>query len=109
MINFISVEMTSQSIIIEQIYQAPGEKVWKALIDPRQMRSWFFEQIPNFEPRVGFQTQFDVEANGKVYPHLWKVLEVIHGQELTLDWKYGGYEGDSKVRVELFPGKGTTR
>lgn len=53
--------------------------------------------------------KFDIENEGKVYPHLWKVIEVVPGRKLTLDWKYAGYQGDSKVEFLLTPENGGTR
>ena len=41
------------------------------------MRRWFFEPMTEFEPKVGFETQFDVQCEGQNYPHQWKVTEIV--------------------------------
>ena len=82
---------------MDQFYSKPVETVWKAITIPEEMKEWFFEPIRSFKPEIGFETKFDIENEGKAYPHLWKVIEVVPGKKLTLDWKYAGYQGDSKV------------
>jgi uncharacterized protein YndB with AHSA1/START domain len=72
------------------------------------MRQWFFESINDFVPQVGFCTKFDVSSGQKIYVHVWRVMEVVPNQRLTLEWQYGGYPGDSIVTFELSrSGEGT--
>ena len=52
-----------EPIIVEEIYQAPLEKVWSALTEIEQMKQWYFDNIPAFKPEVGFETKFDVNVN----------------------------------------------
>ncbi len=33
----------AQAVVIERTYNAPVEKVWKALTDVDQMRQWYFD------------------------------------------------------------------
>lgn len=99
---------TEEPIIVEQTFDAPTEVVWNAITQIDQMRKWYFENIPAFEPKVGFETQFDVECGGKVFPHKWQVTEVIPHKKLTYNWKYEGYEGDSFVTFELTEETGQT-
>jgi hypothetical protein len=47
--------------------------VWNAITDPDQMRQWYFPMLESFKPEVGFEIQFDVPHNDKIYQHLWKV------------------------------------
>jgi hypothetical protein len=35
------------------------------------MRQWFFEEMKDFEAEPGFETQFNVECEGRHYVHLW--------------------------------------
>jgi len=90
-------------IIIEQKFQKPPESVWDAITDIRQMRQWYFENIPDFKPEVGFKTQFEVRSGDRIFPHRWKITEVIPSKKITYNWKYDGYPGDSFVTFELFP------
>ena len=50
--------MNTNPIVIQQAYNASIAVVWKAITDRGQMRQWFFEQITDFEPVIGFETQF---------------------------------------------------
>lgn len=93
--------MKTDPIIVEQVFSAPRTVVWKAITDKDQMRQWFFEPITDFEPEVGFETEFDVQCEGQNYPHQWKVTEVLPEKKITYDWRYGGYPGNSTVTWEL--------
>jgi uncharacterized protein YndB with AHSA1/START domain len=95
--------MENQQIILEKIYDARVEKVWQALTDIVQMQQWFFPMMRNFEPKIGFSTQFDVRLNDKVYPHLITVTESIPDKTIAYTWRYGGYPGNSVVRFALEP------
>ena len=33
--------------------------------------------MESFKPEVGFEIQFDVSHNDKIYQHLWKVTDVV--------------------------------
>ncbi len=98
----------SNPIVVEQTYQVPTEKLWRAITDPDEMRQWFFEQMKDFRPEKGFRTEFIVENNGKIYPHVWKILEVVPGKKIKYDWTYRGYPGQGYVTFELTPGKNST-
>jgi len=94
-------DMNTEPVIVEQIYNVPIATVWKAITDKDQMRQWYFEPMTEFKPEVGFETQFDVECEGLVFPHQWKVTEVVPETRIVYDWRYGGYPGDSSVTWEL--------
>jgi uncharacterized protein YndB with AHSA1/START domain len=99
----------TEPIIVQRIYNAPIEKVWHAITGLEQMRQWYFPSLIEFEPEIGFETVFDVESGGKIFPHIWKVKEVIRGKKISYEWKFGGYPGDSLVSFELFNEDGKTR
>ncbi len=88
-------------IIIKQEFNKPIKTIWEAIIQINHMKQWFFESIPSFKPEVGFETQFDVNANGKIFTHLWKLTEVIDMEKITYKWRYDGFSGDSFVTFEL--------
>jgi len=90
-----------QPIIIEETYNKPVKSVWAAITEPEQMRKWFFNNMPDFKPEVGFEVEFDVEAGGRVFPDQWKITNVEPGKLIEYNWKYGGYEGDAYVTFEL--------
>jgi uncharacterized protein YndB with AHSA1/START domain len=91
----------STPIVVEQILDAPIAAVWKAITDPAEMSLWFFEEIADFEPVVGFETEFVVETEGRTFPHLWRVIAVVPEARIAYDWRYGGYPGESIVTWEL--------
>ena len=101
--------MTPQPIIIEQIYNAPVDKVWKAITDKHQMKEWYFS-LDEFRPEPGFAFQFYGEGRkGEKYLHHCKITEVIPQQKLQYSWRYEGYEGYSVVTFELLDQTETTK
>lgn len=96
-------------IVIERIYNAPVEKVWKAITIKEEMKKWYFD-IPEFKPEVGFEFQFyGVGKHGEKFLHLCKITEVVNQRKLTHSWRYQGYEGHSFVTFELFAEGSKTR
>lgn len=89
--------------VIERTYNAPVEKIWKAISDKDTMKKWYFDLV-EFKPEVGFEFQFSAgETPYKTYLHLCKITEVIPGKKLAYTWRYDGYAGNSLVTFELFP------
>ena len=96
-------------IVVEQTFDAVPEAVWKAITDIDQMRQWYFENIPDFKPEVGFETSFNVKSGERDFLHMWKVTEVVPGRKISYDWKFESYPGDSYVVFELFKEETGTR
>lgn len=88
-------------VIIEENFDTSIETVWNSITDIDQMRRWYFESIPSFKPEVGFETQFKVKSQDRVFHHMWKVTEIIPLKLIKYGWKYDGYQGDSFVAFEL--------
>ena len=88
-------------VFIESSFNTSIENLWEAITVKDQMRQWFFENIPSFNPEEGFQTQFNVESNGRIFLHQWKVMKVILKKKLMISWMYGGYPGESLVIFDL--------
>ncbi len=100
--------MNSAPFVIEQTYDAPVGKVWKALTDKSQMKQWYFD-VSDFKPQVGFEFSFEGGTPEKSYTHLCKVLEVIPEKKLVYTWSYQGYPGLSTLTFELFSENEKTR
>jgi uncharacterized protein YndB with AHSA1/START domain len=100
--------MANQPFVIERTFNAPVEKVWKAITDREQMKQWYFN-IPQFKPEPGFEFRFEGGDECSTYLHLCTVKEVIENRKLSYSWRYEGYEGDSLVTFELFPEGDKTR
>ncbi len=95
-------------IIVEEAFSASVETVWKAITQIDLMRLWFFDNIPAFEPEVGFETAFTVTNEGRNFPHRWKVTEAVPMEKIAYEWQYENYPGAALVTCELFKaGPGT--
>ena len=93
--------MKQEPFVIERTFNAPVEKLWKAITDKEAMKEWYFD-IASFKPEVGFEFEFSAGSAAKTYIHKCKVTEVINEKKLTYSWRYKGYEGNSFVTFELF-------
>lgn len=103
-----SINMKQEPFVIERTYNAPVEKVWKAITDKEQMKQWYFD-IAEFKPAVGFEFQFEGGDETNKYVHLCKIKEVIVGEKLTYSWKYEGHAAETNVTFELFKEGDKTR
>ena len=92
---------TDKPIVVEDIFQVSKEVLWAAITEHDQMIQWFFDAIKAFEPKIGFETQFIVENEGRIFPHLWKIEQVEPYKKISYNWKYEGYVGDSEVSFEI--------
>jgi uncharacterized protein YndB with AHSA1/START domain len=100
--------MITTPFSIERTYNAPIERVWKALTDKSEMKQWYFD-FKEFKPEVGFEFQFYGGTEEKQYLHLCKITEVKINSKLSYTWRYDGYEGNSLVTFELFSEGTNTR
>ncbi len=90
-------------IVIERTYLATSEKVWNALTDKDEMRSWYFD-LKEFKPELNFEFTFTgISEDNTSYLHHCKITDIIPGKRLEYSWSYDGYPGISYVRFELFP------
>lgn len=97
-----------KAFVIEKIFNAPIDRVWKAITDKDDMKQWYFE-LADFKPEKGFEFQFYGGSEDRQYLHLCKITEVIFQRKLTYSWSYDQYEGMSYVTFELFPEGHQTR
>jgi uncharacterized protein YndB with AHSA1/START domain len=100
--------MNTAPVIKEVLIAAPAERVWKAISDRDEMKSWYFE-LEEFKSETGFEFSFYGGTEDRQYKHLCRVTEVVPGQRLSYSWKYEGYAGESLVTFELFPGGSKTK
>ena len=97
----------SNPLIKEFNYNAPVEKVWRALTDKDELKKWYFPQLQKFEPVVGFKFQFDDDS--AEYQKQWIVTKFEAGKILAHSWAYKGFLGKSEVTFELFPEQNKTK
>ena len=95
-------------IIVKEYFDADPASVWNAITELDQMRQWFFENIPDFNPQVGFSVEFDVNAGERIFPHHWTITRVETGKLIEYNWNYTGYTGDAIVIFEVIPVNGST-
>ncbi len=88
-------------LVVEEILNAPVNRVWDAITDKDEMKRWYFD-FAEFKPIVGFEFQFYGGTEEKQFLHLCKIIEVIPDQKLSYSWRYDGYTGSSLVVFELF-------
>lgn len=93
---------TPTPIIVEEIFDAPVQKVWTAITVLDEMKRWYFDNIPTFEPVVGFETEFGVQSETRHFQHIWKITEVIFNKKISYSWQYSEYTGAALVSFELF-------
>jgi len=94
--------MSATPFVIERTYDAPVEKVWKAITDIKQMKKWYFEDMEGFKPEVGTEFTFTGQSKDVIYYHICKVLEVEPLKKLKHSWRYKDHQGNSFVTWELF-------
>ena len=94
--------MENNPIIVEQLVNAPADKVWQAITDKDRMKDWYFS-LEEFKPEVGFTFQFYGGTEEKQYLHLCKITEVIPEKKISYTWQYEESDAVSLVTFELSP------
>lgn len=93
--------METKPLAVERTYNAPIQKVWKAITEKEQMKHWYFD-VSAFKAEKGFKFEFWGESDGRKFLHLCEVLEVDEPNKLSYSWQYESYPGYSVVTFELF-------
>lgn len=96
-------------LIVSKIINAPISKVWDALTVHEQMLVWYFEEIPNFKPELGFTTSFVIKHEDRTYTHKWEIIQVNVPHAIGYRWNYEEHDGDSKVVFQLEEENGQTK
>lgn len=90
-----------EPVIVEKTFNAPAEKVWKAITDKDQMKQWYFD-LDKFELKEGFVFKFAGQGKeGEEYIHVCTITEIIPKKKLQYSWTYEGYAGYSLVTFYL--------
>ena len=100
---------TDEPIIIEQNFEANQETIWKSITELDEMIQWYFDNIPDFKPVVGFRTEFNVISGERNFLHKWHVTEVIPKEKIVYNWQYEDYEGSGDVSFKLVEHKDFVR
>ena len=75
----------------EIIINASVDKVYSALVDPKQLTQWF-PNIATLEPRVGgklfFRFSKEVTKEKKDHEVIGKIISIIPNKELSYTWNF---------------------
>lgn len=96
-------------IVVTHTYSADMKTVWQAITDVNQMKKWYFESLENFEPTLGFKTEFTVDVDSRKIVHVWELTRSMAPYMLEYKWSYWGIPGKSKVSWHLQPVEGGTK
>jgi len=94
--------MALETVSIKESFDVHPGKLWEAITKPEKMRQWFFHQIGDFRAEKAFETEFNVEFDGKVFTHQWKIAEVVQGEKIVYDWSYKGFSGRARVTFKIY-------
>lgn len=96
-------------LVVERVFDAPRELVWKALTEADRMRHWYLDLV-EFRAEVGFEFEFLASPpEYEKFRHLCRVTAVVPGERIAYTWRYHGYEGGSQVIFDLDDVEGGTR
>jgi uncharacterized protein YndB with AHSA1/START domain len=84
-------KVTDKPIVVETIFNSSIEKVWDAITNIDQMRHWYFENIPEFKPEVGFETKFNVKSEERNFLHIWKITDLENLRMIKYNWEFKGF------------------
>ena len=93
--------ITIKPVVVDQLFKATIDDVWKAITDINEMKLWYFNNIPDFEPQIWFKTKFTVKSDNRYFTHLWTITEVIPYKKISYTWQYEEYTGESTAHFEL--------
>jgi uncharacterized protein YndB with AHSA1/START domain len=79
--------MMNTPITVQYKIDAPVEKIWNALTDKNEMKSWYFA-IQNFALEVDKEFNFYEPGEAKKYHHQCRILEIIPNKTLKHTWAY---------------------
>ncbi len=96
-----NINQTIEPIVVEQDFSCSKMVVWESITELEQMRQWFFNNIPSFEPKVGFQTSFKVQSGDRNFTHIWIILEVVPFKKIKYHWSYEEYKGGVSISKDI--------
>lgn len=94
---------TDPKVFVQSMLNANVNLVWRVITELHHLQNWFFNEITEFKPIVGFETSFIINSGGNAFDHRWKIIEVELYKTITYNWRYKGYSGDSLVQFKLIP------
>ncbi|MFP3834179.1 SRPBCC family protein [Chryseobacterium sp. SIMBA_028] len=90
-------------ITVQYKINAPIEKVWNALTNQNEMKSWYFD-IQDFELKAGSIFNFYEPGGENKYHHQCEILEIVPNKKLMHTWAYPDFsELKTTVTWDLQP------
>jgi len=91
-------------IIVKELLNASVSYVWDAITQPNKMKQWYFADMPDFKPELGFKTSFIMNSpSGNKFTAKWQVTEVVKEKIIKCNWSYEEYDGLGIVSFILSP------
>ncbi len=86
---------------VTQFFDHDPASVWGVITLHEHLVKWYFEQLPGFEAKKGFQTSFAVRSEERTFTHIWEVTEVVPEKRISYSWSYKEYSGNSLLTMNL--------
>lgn len=88
-------------IVLQFNFDKNVKELWAAITEYSLMLHWYFDNIPNFKPVKGFQTQFVVQSEDRQFTHIWEVTSVVPYHSICYTWEYPEYTGKATVCFKI--------
>ena len=96
-----AMKITTQDIVVEEVFPHTPETIWKTLTTGELMGRWLMMKPTGFEPvkgaRFTYQTTPAGAWNGVIH---CEVLEVMCNERLSYSWQ-GGHDGNAQYGSRL--------
>jgi len=96
----LSVERTLE---FTRSYKVSPQRLWCAITSHKEMVQWYFDNIPDFQAKVGFTTKFPVEAPSQIFVHNWEVTQVIQRELIAYTWTFDDTPGRGSTTWKVSP------
>ena len=88
-----TVKKDALQIILERVYDAPRELIWKIISDPQMIPKWwgpaqFETTVDKMDFRVGGQWRFIHKGGGQEHPFHGVYQEIIHNEKVVDTFNY---------------------
>jgi uncharacterized protein YndB with AHSA1/START domain len=94
---------TSRSIHVERIFNAPRERVWRAMTDPQHLAQWWGRgnklDIEKLELKRGGHWRFVEHADGQAHGFEGRYREVTPPERMVMTFEWDGMPGHPLVNT----------
>ena len=90
---------TDRTIVVERVFNAPREKVWRAHTDPKLLAQWWGRgnklDIQTYELKAGGKWRFVEHSDGGTHGFSGEFKEVTPMSRIVMTFGWDGMEGKS--------------